>query len=390
MSIARRALVLLPLLALLVPPAQASIPKPATNVPIGMKVGGQFTFKALNAGGCHFNYTASVMDDTILSIDEPSGTNVTGASVEVTALKAGSTFFMLETSGGMNPCPPAMHMWSVTVEPDLKGLNKEFGLLLKAEFKGYKTDFKLGFGDYTDANKALGVQYKNDEISDDELQDAFHLAGVSLRQSLTLSAGLRYTNVILGGSELLAANGYTSQAPLEFFAGGGGAFDKFQDDVCSLNSDFHDRFSKASGSAIKAFEKAGAPRFAQWNLLPPAFASGPIYADQMLYDPPQLLNGPFTLTLRPTTNEARDNGRLLVAGQASPLVKAPFNLSMTYLKDGSPPIVMEQSPTVTLGQWSTSFGSLNEGTWQLRTQFENDSNAIEMLLHVGSWHEDDD
>ena len=389
MSIARRALVLVPLLALLVPSAQASIPKPATNVPIDIKVGGTFTFKALNAGGCHFDYTASVMDDTILSIDEPTGTNVSGASVKATALKAGSTFLIMETSGGMNPCPPATHMWEVNVSPDLKALNKEFGSLMKLEFKALKSDFKLGFADYSSLAKDLGLQYKADTLTDDGLQDDFHLAGVALRESLTLSAALHYTNVIAGGSELLAANGYETQAPLELFAGGGGAFDKFQDDVCSLNAGFHDRFSSASANAIKAFEKAGAPRMAQWNILPPAFASGPLYANQMLYDPPQSLSGPFTLTLRPTTNEARDNGRLLVGGQASPLVKAPFNLSMTYLKDGSPPIVMEQSPTVTAGQWSTSFGGLNEGTWQLRTQFENDSHAIEMLLHVGSWHEDD-
>jgi hypothetical protein len=328
------------------------------------------------------------MDDTILSIDEPSGTDVTSASVKVTALKTGSTFFMLETMGGEPPCPPAMHMWEVNVEPDLKLMFKDWGALLKFESKIYKADFKSALTDYTQVTKGLGADYKDGLMTDDQLQDAFHNSALDLRQALSISAGLRYSNVVLGGSELLAANGYESQAPLEFFGGGGGAYDDFQDGICSLNSDFHDRFSKASGAAIKAFEKAGAPRYAQWNVLPPVFTSGPLYADQMLYGVPQTLAGPFTLTLRPTTNEARDNGRLLIGGQAE-TGKGTFSVNMTYLKDGSPPVSIDQTPAVNAGQWSTSFSGLLEGTWRVRTQYEEDLAAIETMIHVGSWKDDD-
>jgi len=377
-------LVLLPVLAAaLASPALATIASPVSGTQIQLTVGQKFPIKLKNAMGCHFDYSAIATDPLLLDISAPSGMDLTKAVIVITGLLPGETDLVVESMNGT--CPPATHTYPVTVEADINGVLKEFDATAKSELKNFRFDYKVDLNLYKSTLKDVNVSYKDGALTDDQLQDSFHVAATTLRKDIVIAGTFAYAHVIETGTELLAANGIDAQAPMEMFAGGRGGFDKFQNSICGEFADFHADFTKASGSGIKGFEKLGAPRFGQWNTLPPIFSGGPFYASQLgQYEPPQTLAGPMTFTMRPTTNEARDNGRLLVSGRASSSFKTPYHVILRHEQEGEAPVVMDVTPDVLVDEWSVNFDDLVEGAWLLRTGYEDDAFQVEVLLDVPS------
>jgi hypothetical protein len=382
-SLVTRTLVLLPaLLALLGASAFASIPTPDNGTPIVFKLGLTFDIKLTNANGCNFDYEFSVSDPDILEIGNGSGTGVKKATIGLTGLKAGKTTVFGQSMNGT--CPGAIFSWPVTVEPNVDLMLDQFGDYTKDSLADVKLDFKVGLKTYSDALKGLSAEYKAGNLTDTQLHDSYHDSADTLRKGLHWSGVMAYEWVVGGGSDLLAAHGLSfGDAPPEMFAGGCGDFDKFQDGVCSLSSKFHDSFDKASKKGAMAFEKAGAPRMGQWNILPPLYAGGPVYPSQvgsLLL--PQPLLGPLTITTLPVTAAAEDSGRLRVSGMGATARSGDLEVSLTRTVDGDPPVSTTLTPDIVLDEWTVTFPNLLEGTYVLDMRYADDTYGTTIPIHI--------
>jgi len=378
-----RSLVLLPAtLALLCATALASIATPPSGTPIDLKLGGAFSFKLKNAQGCTFDYTATVDDPTVAQLSRVSGTGVTSATIGLTGLKVGWTMVTLESMGGT--CPPATHTYLVTVAPDEAQLVKSYATITKDAAADVKLGIKLGFTDYNNTLKSLGVEYKNGTLDNDELQDGFHDAADTLRRSVYNSGMSAYESVIAGGTMLIADNGLAfGGAPIGLFAGGCSSFDTFQDSVCSGFAKYHDTFDKASKKGVTTFLKAGGPLMGQWSVVPPLYAGGPVFPNQLgSILGPQPLLGPLTITTRPASGMG-GNGRLCVSGMGDTALSGQLEVSLTYTLDGDAPWVTTVTPTITSNEWTTTFPDLDEGAYSLDTRYSGDSYGVTIPLHIG-------
>ncbi len=381
--LATRSLVLLPAtLALLCATAIASIATPPSGTAIELKLDASFNVKLKNFQGCHFDYTASVEDPTIVQLSSLSGTDVTGATIGLTGVKVGWTMLTVQSMGG--DCPPATHTYLVTVNPDEKLLLKSYASLTKAAAADVKFEIKSGFSLYNSTVSLLGAQYKDGAIDNDELQDGFHDAADSLRRSIFQSGVDAYQSVILGGSMLIADNGLDfGGAPIDLFAGGCSSYDSFQDSVCSGFAKSHDTFAKASKKGAKTFLKLGGPLFGQWSVLPPLYAGGPVFPDQLgsILAPRPLL-GPLTFTTRPVSATGGD-GRLRVSGMGDTARSGQLEVTLTRTIDGDAPWTMTLMPTITGNEWTTTFGDLDEGAYSLDTRYTGDTYGVTIPLHIG-------
>lgn len=369
-------------LASLAGPAAASIAKPPSGAQFGMHLGGVINVTLKNSGGCTFDMLAQSSTPGVVSLSRTMGTNLKSAAVAIEAVGIGSTTVSIMSMNGT--CPPATHTYQVEVSPDWKALSKDFSKLAKAEFKDFKLDVGASFKTYKEALSAANVEYKNGTLSDDELHGSFHFAAVDLRKAWTLSAVVNYADVVGGGTQILAdAAAEIGDAPPTFFAGGCGSFDWFQDSVCSKAVDFHDAFDLASKKGIKAFEKSGAPRFGQWNVLPPLFAAGALYPGQAMDFPlSQSLTGPLTITTMPARNEAGDDGRVLVSGIGLTSASGQLEVSLTYFEAGQAPVVWTDTPDITGGAWDADFSGLPAGAYLMAVGYTGDAAEVEVPLSV--------
>jgi hypothetical protein len=371
----------LSLLAALAAPAFASEADPPSETPIGLVVGQHFKIKLKSGAPCTFDFTAVAANPAVVGVAPSSDTGVKSAVVELIALEPGSTSLTITSSGGS--CEPSLATYEVSVQADMSAIVDAVNDAAKAELKEFKQSVKSSFASYKQSNADLVGQVKDGTIEPDALQDAFHANALALRQTIFVAATQAYTNVIAAGTTLLFENGIQSVAPQELFAGGGGSFDTFQNGVCAVLADFRSDFDKAERQAADKLEKAGSLRLSQWTGLPPLYASGPYYPTQLgVYGLPQPHIAPLTWTLRPTTNVTHNDGRLLVSGRAMTGSKSAFHVTLTREATGAPPVVIDVTPTVEQDEWSAEFTGLLEGTWLLRTFYENDVYAVELPIAV--------
>ncbi len=321
-------------------------------------------------------------DAGLVAFSSDAGEGVKGVTITLTGIGVGATEVTFMTFNGT--CPPATHAYPVTVSADYGGLLKDFDKLAKDELKDFRVSNKLSFGTFASMLKQLAVEYEDGALDDDGLHFSFHTAASSLRQGCQFAGWMAYTNVIGGGTQMLdTAAAEFGDAPLGLFAGGCGPFDRFQDSVCGDCAKFHATFDKASKKDIKAFEKLGAPVFGPWNSLPPLDSGGPLYpAQATAVTPPQVLAGPYTITIGPASGVKGGNGRLLVSGLAASALSGQFEVLLTREEDGQAPTTATVLPPVVNDEWLVSFVGLDEGAYTLSTMYTGDLGRVDVPIHI--------
>jgi len=371
------------LLAALAAPTLASIAKPPSGAQFGLHPGGVVNVVLRNADGCTFDFSASAGTPGIVALSRIEGTGLKKATIGIEAIGVGSTMVTIMSFNGS--CPPATHTYQVDVDPDWNQVVKDFDKRAKADFKQFKLSANVSFQDYSSRLLDLSLQYKDDQLDDVGLHDAFHDAAATLRLDWDVAAKLAYTDLLTFGTGQLAANAaQPGDAPPGLFAGGCGSFDWFQDEVCSSYAGFHDRFDKASKKGIKSFEKAGSPIYGQWNGLSPIVSGGPLYPlEASAISMPQPFTAPLTITTLPARNEKGDDGRLLVSGMGYGALSGQLEVSLRREVFGQPPQTVTQTPAITADEWRAAFDDLVEGTYTLSTGYAGDAGRTEVPVFIG-------
>jgi hypothetical protein len=372
-------------LALLATSAVASKSKPESG-PIGLKWGETKYVDVFGVNKCNFDYAASLSMDGIVCLDKTAGTNVLKDRIGFTAVGEGSTTLTIMTMAGTNPCPMAVHVFNITVTPDVAGIVSKYSQRAKTEFSELRLELKAEYNFLKTDLLGLKVQYKDEGTldADQYATNTFNqytesLVNMGSRSSDALRDLSKFGKKALSGNPIPFAEG-----PLALFPGACLDFDKFRSKV---NTEFEKNFDgakKLTKSALAEILKKDHFQVLLTTDFIAARSRGPLYPEQT--DTPHLTTPTRIMSVlsRPTNNMNADNGFLLGAGFADSDLGGTFEVSLIKSVNGNPDTTVVLTPTIdtSTNYWQVTFPNLTPGHYRLRAGFQGDFANTEFLAYV--------
>lgn len=348
-----------------------------------IKIGQILAVKVFGVAGCTFDYVANSSIGGIVAFNAANGSGLKSTTVELTGLGVGTTNVTIATAGGT--CPPALHSYTVTVEPDLPGAVKAFDAKAKAELSAFKLDLKVEYGTWLTESKGIAGQILSGALDyDTGIAQANDLTRDAVN-SICMKSMLRLTNLRSLGSTLLEQNALApGDGPPGFFPGGCGTWDKFNGSLCAELEKTEANMKKQSSTLILGLEKKGFPKLGGTLFYVPRPAStGPLYPNQTNTE--QLpYYAAYTIGYsKPATNVAKDNGKIVISGRADSVLGPDFELTLTKVENGQPDQTTTTLAPITSWSFNHTFDNLTPGTYTLHGRYPGDTGVIGVAFHVG-------
>lgn len=313
-----------------------------------------------------------------------AGTNVKSASLKVTGLAVGTTTLTIMTMQGSNPCPPAVHTYTIEVAANVGGMLLAFDKRAKDEVKEFKLEAKLEYTAFKGDLKLLGTQYTKDNTLDangyiEGVFDRF-TTGMSNLWMRSWEASWDVSNF---GSSLLSGNAVENgTSPGSMFSGSCGILDTFD---AKLYGEFGKTFSSMNRDAKAALGLALKKDNLQAHFdaqIVEISTRSPLYANQSSIASLGVPTSIMALAGIPATGQAANNGFVLAGGIADGGTGRTFEVRLIKTVNGQPDISEELHPTISNNYWSAKFTDLTPEHWRLRAGFQDDVAYDEQLVYV--------
>lgn len=347
---------------------------PTLGTPISLKVGESQTFTISGNGTCSYNVSGSANVAGIVSLDKLFSTTAKTHKFKVTGVAVGVTNVTF-TPDGQSPCN-LQGVFQVTVEPNVSGMIKSFDSALKARLGTYNSNTKDSI---INLKTDLALILSNGNLTTSQIADAIDVAIQEYYDDLWFGARDILIDGALDGTNLLIGNNVlTGEAPVGFYPGGCGSWDKF---VTSVHTSY-DKACVAGKKEITKTEK-GLEKLYDLALdiaiLTHVFpvVQGPLSSDQQNQaNPPK----PLEITDAVATDSTGNNGQINVSGVADNAISNTVELEL--IGPGHPAGSTVVTATVTNGSWTHAFTGLAPGSYVVNARYPGQGTASSAAVFV--------